>query len=130
MYTALGKLGYKSYHMVEAGKNRHANYWLEALTAKVYGTGKGYGKAEFDKLLKEYSVRVPLRCVCLGIGADSLLNWLLGYHRCSMCLLPRRARCCLSQCQSRPYDAGTGYVGSIYGEDILYNPSLEGMAFG
>ena len=57
MYTALGKLGYKSYHMVEAGQNLHSPYWLEALTAKVYGTGKGYGRGEFDKLLKDYSVR-------------------------------------------------------------------------
>ena len=70
MYTALGKLGYKSYHMVEAGKNKHSPYWLEALTAKVYGKGKEYGLEEFDKLLKDYSVRGSLRCSYSDIRSD------------------------------------------------------------
>lgn len=59
LYTALNKLGYRSYHMLETGNNKkdkHYDCWLEALTIKYYGKGKPYGRAEFDKLLGKYSV--------------------------------------------------------------------------
>ena len=44
-----------------------------------------------------------------------------------MCLLPRRAHRRLPQCQGRSHNTRPGYVGEIYGDDILYHPSLEAM---
>lgn len=58
MQTALERLGYKSYHMLEAGKTSSFRYWLEGLKAKYAGEGKPFGRTEFDKLLGNYSVRV------------------------------------------------------------------------
>lgn len=62
LYTALGKLGYKSYHMVEAfvpeNRGTHLPCWHEAIRAKLLGTGKEYGREEFDKVLGNYSVRL------------------------------------------------------------------------
>jgi hypothetical protein len=62
MWLALQKLGYKTYHFKEVGtpeniKERHVLCWREALIAKLYSSGKPYGKAEFDKILKRYNVR-------------------------------------------------------------------------
>jgi len=57
MQHALQKLGYKSYHMTEAGVNKAFNYWYEALKAKYEAQGRPYRRAEFDKLLGNYSVR-------------------------------------------------------------------------
>jgi len=62
MYTALGTLGYRSYHMIEVPKpankkNRHLNCWLEALQYKVNGVGQPYVPKDFDKILQDYSVR-------------------------------------------------------------------------
>lgn len=59
MKTALNKLAYNSYHMEQCiinWKKYHLHYWLEALRAKYEGTGKPYGKREFDKVLGEYDV--------------------------------------------------------------------------
>ena len=61
MYSAFNKLGYRSYHMLEAAgpsnaKDRHINCWQEALNYKVYGIGKPYLPADFDKILQKYSV--------------------------------------------------------------------------
>ena len=61
MMTALNQLGYKCYHMTEAGateniKQRHCICWREALKYKVYGIGKAYGPKYFDKMLQNYSV--------------------------------------------------------------------------
>ena len=56
MFTALDKLGYKSYHMTVAARARTSQYWLEALKAKIYNIGKPWGRVEFDKLLKDFSV--------------------------------------------------------------------------
>lgn len=65
MYTALAKLGYRSYHCVEMGsaegrKNLHTMSWYEGMMWKVYGRGKPFGKSEFDKLLGNYSVGVRI----------------------------------------------------------------------
>ena len=61
MQHALQKLGYKSYHMIEGARNLNAfSYWLEALKAKYAGEGKPYGRTEFDKVLKNYSVGISL----------------------------------------------------------------------
>ena len=61
MYTALRKLGYKSYHMVECSlgnyKEKHLQCWNEALRIKLSGHGKPYGKVELDKILETYNVR-------------------------------------------------------------------------
>jgi hypothetical protein len=60
LYTALDKLGYRSYHYIETRYNKKHNHircWLEALNAKLYGTGKRYGGPEFDKVLAKYTVR-------------------------------------------------------------------------
>ena len=58
LYTALNMLGYKSYHCAEIRLTAPGTYdlWNEALRAKYHGKGKRYGKAEFDKLLGDYSV--------------------------------------------------------------------------
>ena len=64
MQSALQTLGYKSYHMAETANNPGSIvYWLEALKAKYLGQGKPYAKAEFDKLLGNYSVSLlhPIR---------------------------------------------------------------------
>ena len=58
MQHALQRLGYKSYHMTEAGRNKAFNYWLEALKAKYSGEGRPYQRAEFDKVLGDYSVHI------------------------------------------------------------------------
>ncbi|CAG8970810.1 hypothetical protein HYALB_00001597 [Hymenoscyphus albidus] len=68
MYTALNKLGYRSYHMLEAPKPynkryRHINCWREALKFKVHGIGQKYGPEDFDKLLQEYSAVTDMPCV-------------------------------------------------------------------
>lgn len=44
--------------MTEVAPNKAFNYWLEALKAKYFGEGRPYQRAEFDKLLGNYSVRV------------------------------------------------------------------------
>ena len=63
MCDALEKLDYRSYHMKEAfanfGKN-HMEYWHEALASIFEGRGRTYGKAEFVKLLKGYTVGLSL----------------------------------------------------------------------
>lgn len=56
MFTALNKLGYKSYHATEVTQNLHLVEWNEGLEAKVTGNGKPFGREEFDKLLGSYSV--------------------------------------------------------------------------
>jgi hypothetical protein len=58
--NAFNTLGYKSYHVneiSESGVPKAMVYWKEAIEAKYLGKGKPYEKAEFDKLLKSYSVR-------------------------------------------------------------------------
>lgn len=62
MQTALQRLGYKCYHMVEAGNTRSFRYWLEALEAKYENKGKPYRRSEFDKLLGQYSVSHCIPC--------------------------------------------------------------------
>lgn len=57
MQTALHQLGYNSYHVVEAGRIKTFPYWLEALRAMYLGDGQLYKRAEFDKLLGNFSVR-------------------------------------------------------------------------
>jgi hypothetical protein len=65
MFTALNKLGYKSYHMLAAvaepqsRKDRHLVCWREALNHKVHGIGKPYNGADFDKILQYHSVNLP-----------------------------------------------------------------------
>ena len=63
MTDALAKLGYKSYHMKEVFANfkrNHMNYWREALTSKYENQDRKYGKAELEKLLEGYTVRLSL----------------------------------------------------------------------
>lgn len=62
MYTAVNKLGYRSYHFTESVQPQNLNLnhikcWAETLRYKVLGIGKPYGPADFDKHLQEYSVR-------------------------------------------------------------------------
>jgi hypothetical protein len=62
MKIAFNTLGYKSYHANEthvSGVPKAMMYWKEAIENKYLGKGKPYGKAELDKLLKNYSVRCP-----------------------------------------------------------------------
>ena len=61
MHSGLTKLGHKTYHFMEVGQRElpnesHVECWREAFLAKMYGNGKPYGKPEFDKLLRNYSV--------------------------------------------------------------------------
>lgn len=54
--------------MLEGAYNPHAfDYWYEALRAKYAGKGKPYQRAEFDKVLGNYSVR-------------NLLSWLPSFR--------------------------------------------------
>ncbi|CZR59388.1 uncharacterized protein PAC_09280 [Phialocephala subalpina] len=60
LYTALGKLGYKSYHFMEIFSPEGISFkaiwcWKEALRAKLYSEGKPFGKEEFDRVLGSYS---------------------------------------------------------------------------
>jgi hypothetical protein len=58
--NAFNTLGYKCYHAnetSESGVPKALKYWKEGIEAKYLGKCKPYGKAEFDKLLKNYSVR-------------------------------------------------------------------------
>jgi hypothetical protein len=62
MWMALKRLGYNTYHFKEIGnqqniKERHMFCWREALIAKLYNSGKPYGKEEFHKLPGRYNVR-------------------------------------------------------------------------
>ncbi|KAL8947344.1 MAG: hypothetical protein Q9222_006363 [Ikaeria aurantiellina] len=75
MYTALGILGYKSYHMAELKDTPPGTHalWVEALKAKYHDHAHGpstdnpsharYGKPEFDKLLDEYSAVTDIPCI-------------------------------------------------------------------
>ncbi|EHK96657.1 hypothetical protein M7I_7637 [Glarea lozoyensis 74030] len=66
MYTALNKLGYKSYHMLAAVteprsvQDRHLVCWREALNYKVHGVGQPYTGADIDKILQYHSVILPI----------------------------------------------------------------------
>jgi hypothetical protein len=67
MWMALQILGYKTYHFKELGvpqniKERHMLCWREALTAKLFSSGKPYGTPEFEKLLGRYNVRRQFIC--------------------------------------------------------------------
>ena len=57
MYWALNKLGYRTYHMVEALKaaERDLPLLLEAYEAK-YEEGRPYGRKEFDKWYGQFDV--------------------------------------------------------------------------
>ncbi|KAF8851057.1 hypothetical protein BDZ45DRAFT_751070 [Acephala macrosclerotiorum] len=75
LYTALGKLGYKSYHYMEIfslnGRGFKAIWcWEEAMRAKVLGEGKPYGKEEFDKVFGSYSAVTDVPNACF---ADELI---------------------------------------------------------
>jgi hypothetical protein len=61
MRDALKKLGYTPYHFKELGNRKniaekHTYCWREAMIAKLYESGKPYGKEELDKLLQRYDV--------------------------------------------------------------------------
>ena len=63
MYTALGKLGYKSYHFMECSMHnipeKHLECWHEAFTNKLDLKKKEpIEHAQLDKLLGKYSVRL------------------------------------------------------------------------
>lgn len=52
---ALARLGVSpGYHMREVGKNGHQALWIEALDAKFDGTGKTWGREDFDRILGSY----------------------------------------------------------------------------
>ena len=53
-------------------KDRHINCWQEALDYKVYGVGKPYLPADFDKILQKYSVSL-----LFTIGTN-LLHWTMS----------------------------------------------------
>ena len=100
---ALKKLGYNTYHFKEVGepqnvRDKHLWCWREALIAKNFGSGKSYGRVEFDKLLGRYQVRhMHFLCgkrLCLTLLAT------IGGHRRSLCELLRRADSGISGSQS------------------------------
>ncbi|KAL8791805.1 MAG: hypothetical protein Q9195_005614 [Heterodermia aff. obscurata] len=75
LYTALNTLGYKAHHMAELKNTLPGTHalWVEALTAKYHGhphcpktanpSHAPYGKAEFDKLLSNYSAVTDIPCI-------------------------------------------------------------------
>lgn len=99
MHLALTKLGHKVYHFKEVGQRDlpgelpHGLAWREAFAAKMYGNGKPFGKPEFDKLLKRYSVsegfsnKLARRPVKFSPRVDT---WSLGCNGRPMLLLCRR----------------------------------------
>ncbi|RYP67509.1 hypothetical protein DL771_007209 [Monosporascus sp. 5C6A] len=73
---ALNILGYRSYHahqifQPDEPDEWHVECWREATLAKMYGNGMPYGKAEFDKLLRNYSAVTDVPCICF---ADELIQ--------------------------------------------------------
>lgn len=103
MWMALQKLGYKTYHFKEVGdlqnvRDKHIWCWREALIAKNFGSGKPYGKAEFDKLLGRYQVR-HMHLLCdKRLRLTSLAT--IGGDRRSLCEFLRRADSGISGSQS------------------------------
>lgn len=91
MHEALTKLGHKTYHFKEIGQTdipnepAHIDAWREAFLAKMYGNGKPYGKEEFDRLLRRYSVCAE-DDICHGYQAEVYYP---GCNGCSLCLLLR-----------------------------------------
>jgi hypothetical protein len=76
MYTALNKLGYKSYQFKEVGspeaiKNKHVLCWLEGMQAKLYRIGQPFSKDQFDSILGHYSAVTDAPAVCF---ADELIS--------------------------------------------------------
>ncbi|KAI9736623.1 MAG: hypothetical protein M1834_000827 [Cirrosporium novae-zelandiae] len=66
IYTALQKLGYTPYHMVEAlNPPQKFDVWSECLLASHKGQGKVWGKEEFDKLLGNYDAVADVPCCLL-----------------------------------------------------------------
>lgn len=65
LYTALRMLGYKPYHMAEALKNADVDLpcWVEGIEAKLLGTGKPWGREEFDKLTGRYDAVMDVPCI-------------------------------------------------------------------
>ena len=56
--AALGKLGYKAYHMGDNMKLGHDQYWRAGfMTESSNGNAEKLGKEEFDRLLTGYNVR-------------------------------------------------------------------------
>ncbi|KAL7793777.1 hypothetical protein V8C37DRAFT_77313 [Trichoderma ceciliae] len=62
LYRALKMLGYTPYHIYEVVKNgiTHLDLFDEALRCKYQGTGKPYGKAEFDKWMANYDALIEI----------------------------------------------------------------------
>ncbi len=63
MKHAFDTLGCKSYHASEihvSGVPKAMACWKEAIEAKYLGKGKPWGKAEFDKVLKDYRVSISM----------------------------------------------------------------------
>jgi hypothetical protein len=74
LYTALNKLGYNSYHMVEAvldSANDSLVHWNRAVRAKYYNEGQVCLDPEgFEKMLWRYDVCLPisaLDCECFVV---------------------------------------------------------------
>lgn len=58
MSTALKKLGFNTQHVRETFKSNAFEYWAEAMRAKYEGKGRAYGRAEWEKLLGGFDVRL------------------------------------------------------------------------
>jgi hypothetical protein len=76
MWMALKILGYETYHFKELGvaqniQERHMLCWREALTAKLFSSGKPYGTPEFEKLLGRYNVRKTVYMFCRMLSLKS-----------------------------------------------------------
>lgn len=61
LYKALGILGYNPYHLVTAFKAGapHVRVIREGIAARMDGTGKPYGREEFDKWFADNEVTEP-----------------------------------------------------------------------
>jgi hypothetical protein len=69
-------LGYRSYHMAEIAQRgpTHMKLFEEAVRLKMYGGGKLYGKAEFDKWFADYDVGSPPHEACNVVLSLALLT--------------------------------------------------------
>lgn len=51
--------------MREVGKNKHAQFWTEALEAKYEGKDHALDRQEFDKILAEYQASSLMVYLCV-----------------------------------------------------------------
>lgn len=81
--AALKILGISSYHFSEISRNKnnkHFELWLEAVQAKYDGIGKPWKGEDFDRILWNYDVSIPVLLLRIG-GGNKLVSAYDVVHR-------------------------------------------------